>query len=184
MAVEPLNEWKNQFENMPKTQDSSWAKKFADTYAKLIQNIETDPTALVSQMQFTFQKTIFENMLMVLPPTTSSAAGATAFAAAWEAAIIASIVAIPSGAFIPPSAPPTLFSSVILSVIDPISIVKGKTEILKLASSQPASNAQASEFPVQFHKATLSLTITVTGLDSTPPPSGPLPLTAAAIPLV
>jgi len=184
MTVNPLNDWKSKFKDMPKSNSAAWGKNLADLYSELIQNIETDPTALQSVLTFTFQKPIFASLMMSMPPVTSSQAGALGVATAWETAILASTVAVANGAIIPPPSPATTFSVVASSVIDPQSIIGAKKKILELASAKPTSKSEDAKMPVILREATLLLTITVTGTDSTPPPSGPLPLTAPNIPLV
>ena len=80
--------------------------------------------------------------------------------------------------------PNTIFSVVNTTVIDPTSIALGKAKILELVTAPPVSDPQLSQFPTKFREATLLLTITVSGLDSTPPGGGgPLPLVAANIPI-
>lgn len=185
MPVDPLQTWKDTLENLPKVINTSWALNFANWYASRISGIEPDPSSLVpAGWSFPFPVPLFASQLQSLLPTTNALAGITGFANAWETAILATIPTMTPGTFIPPSSPPTLFSSIIPPVvIDPPSIVAGKAKIIELITSPPVADAQDSEFPVKFREATLLLTVSVNGLDSTPPPSGPLPLSALFVPL-
>lgn len=185
--IEELQTWKDELENLPKVADTSWAANFAGWYADMIAGIEPDTTALTAVgWSFTFQEAIFVTNLMLLGATLDPASGILGFADAWLAAMQASIAVTAPGTDILPSAPPaTVFSVVTTTTIDPPSMAAAKLKLLELVSAPVAEDAQDSEFPIKFREATLLLTITIVGLDSTPPGSGgPLPLTAAAIPLI
>ncbi len=187
MAIDPLVTWRSTLAALPSTSTPIWAVNFSQWYADRIVNIETDPSFLVDPgFSFVFSISTFKSALEVLPPTTDQLAGITAFATAWESAILASTVSAFPGAFIPPSTPATLFSIVSTTVIDPAGIAAGKAKIIELATALPVSDPLLSEFPVKFREATLLLTVTVTGFDSTPPVPGPgpLPLTAPLVPLI
>ena len=110
------------------------------------------------------------------------------FAAAWETAIrtttYPATLSVSAGAFIPPESNATKFSVINSVIIDEDSIIKGKAKIIELAESAASINPEDSDFPIKFREAFLELTITVEGLDSTPSPAGPLPLTASKIPLI
>jgi hypothetical protein len=185
MPINPLNLWKSSLADLTPVDDTSWAANFATWYADNIASISPDPASLVAPgFTFTFQQSIFQAQLLTLMPTPDALLGITGFANAWEAAILSSIVVVAPGAFIPPTAPTTLFSVVISTIIDPASIVVAKTKILDLATAEPVANVNDSKFPEIFREATLQLKINVIGLDSTPPPASPLPLTAMNVPLV
>lgn len=185
MAVDPLVTWKSTLATLPKVSDTSWAANFASWYADRIVNIETDPSSFTaSGFVFTFAKPIFQSQLLSLTPTNNALAGITGFANAWETALNASSVIVGPGSFQNPATPTTTFSAIISSTIDPTSIATGKAKILELVTAPPVADANDSQFPIKFREATLLLTITVIGLDSTPTPAGPLPLTVANIPLV
>ncbi len=191
MAVDSLDIWKQTLEALPKVGDVSWALNFAAWAAERVNNkIETDPTSLDSSAGFTFvfNEPVFAGALAALPPTPSQALGIAGFAAAWETAILTTIfpatLNVAAGAFIPPQSNATLFSAVNSVLLDPPSIVAGKAKIMELVSAPPAGSGLDSQFAEKFREAFLELTITVVGLDSTPPPAGPLPLTAALVPLI
>lgn len=184
MAVDSLNIWKSTLSSLPKVTDGSWSSSFSSWYANRIIAISPDPSVLIpAGFLFTFNVAIFSSMLSSLTPVPTAAAGILGFANAWEAALLASTAVMgPGSALVPPS-PPTIFSVVITTVIDPASIALGKAKLLELVTAPPETDANNSLFPEKFRDATLLLTITVTGLDSTPIPAGPLPLVAASVPL-
>lgn len=176
--IDSLSIWKTTFQTLPKTEDTSWAGNFADwTDERVSGKAEllfiTNPSTT-----FTFSKSTFQSLLLGLSPTPSAAAGIQGFADAWETAILASTLNIGPGAFVGIDSPATKWSVVSSSLIDPPSILLGKAKILELVSAAPAEDAALSEFPEKFRDAFLALTGSVIGLDSTPIPAGPLPLTS------
>ena len=187
--IDPLNVWKSTLKDLPKVDNPIWAINFANWYGDRIQNIEPDPTKLQpAGFVFIFNRVLFASLLSALPPTPSQPAGIAMFAAAWEAAILTTVfpatLSASSGTVVPPPSPATTFSVVNSVILDPASVAAGKAKILELASAPLTGDATESQFPVKFREATLKLTITVTGLDSTPTPAGPLPLTAPLVPLI
>lgn len=186
MAVSPIAVWKNTLNKLPKVKDKSWAKNFAKWYADRVLKITTKPSKFVpAAFSFKFAQPVFVSALKLLKPVSASKAGITNFANAWEKAIKATIVTTGPNSFKPPTSPATKFSVVSSVVIDPASIAKGKKKLLELIKAKPVGNALDSKFAPIFRDATLLLTITVTGLDSTTPGNGgPLPLTVANIPLI
>ena len=184
MALEPVGTWKSTLAALPSVADSSWASAFASWYSARIATISPDPSVFAAVgFVFTFNAATFQAQLLTLGPTDDPAAGASGFANAWEAAILASTALVAPGSALVPPSPPTTFSVVATTVIDPTSVAAGKAKLLELAAAPPVSDANNSQFPVKFREATALLSITVTGTDSTPTPAGPLPLTAPFVPL-
>lgn len=180
--IDPLSTWKSTLAALPKVANTSWALNFANWYSDRIVAIEPDSTALTAAgFTFTFAVGIFATQLTALTPTASAVAGITGFANAWESAILASVAVVPPGAFVPPSSPPTLFSAVASTIIDPSSIALGKAKLLELITAPQVDDPNSSQFPVKFREATLLLSITATGTNSITPT--PTPLVAALVPL-
>ena len=191
MAVDPLSIWTEELEKLPPVGDLSWAPNFANWYADRIVDIEPDDTMLDVSTGFTFvfNTALFATTLALLPPVPVALAGITGLALAWETALLTTIYSatlnVSSGAFVPPASPGTIFSSVAGVEIDAASLIAGKAKIMELAVAPPTGEVDTSQFPLKFREATLLLTITVEGMDSTPSSSGgPYPLTAAARPLL
>lgn len=189
MAIHPLTTWRSTLASLPKVADNSWAQNFADWYAARIAGITTAPASLVpTGFVFTFPTATFKTKLQALGPSPTALAGITAFATAWSDCMSAiaypATLTLATGTFKPPTSNTTLFSAVTSVTIVPASITAGKNKIIELATAALVSDPNLSEFPVKFRDATLLLKITVVGSDSTPTPSGPLPLTVANVPLI
>lgn len=198
--LDNLATWRSTLTALPKVSDDSWAENFATWVSERLspltavdtKGIETDPLSLTLVSPppvgfvFTFDETTFMDELVLLTPTDDPTAGITAFANAWETTInntlFPTTLNVTPGAFIPPTSPTTLFSVITSVVLDPLSIQAAKAKIIELASSMPVDDPNDSDFPVKFREAFLLLTITVSGLDSTP--GTPLPLVAANVPLI
>ena len=184
MALEPVGTWKSTLAALPPVADSSWATAFASWYAARILPIEPDSSVFVAVgFLFTFNAAIFQAQLLTLAPTTDPADGALSFANAWEASLLASVALVAPGSALLPPTPPTIFSVVTTTIIDPTSIAAGKAKILELASAPPVADANNSQFPIKFREATALLSITVSGLNSIPLPGSPTPLVAPFVPL-
>lgn len=191
MAIDPLATWRSTLAALPKVADNSWATNFAAWVADRINNkITTNPTnlTLASPLVFVFPQATFATQLVALTPTGNALAGITGFADAWKAAIdtvlFPATLNVAPGAFVPPATPATTFSTVTSVLLDPASVTAARAKIIELATAPPVADVNDSEFPVKFREAFLLLTITVSGLDSTPTPAGPLPLTVPNIPLI
>lgn len=187
--IDSLATWQSTLAALPKVADASWSLNFANWYANRIVNIQPNQTILntAAGFTFTFPTSTFASQLATLTPTTNQLSGVTGFANAWAAAMTLIVfpvsLSVSAGAFVGISSPPTLFSTVTATVLDPASIAAGKAKILELATAPVVSDPLMSEFAEKFRDATLLLTITVTGLNSVPPPPGPQPLVAPTIPL-
>lgn len=189
MTVDILTTWKSTLFALPNVGSSIWSTNFSQWYADRIANIEPNPTSLVpTTFVFTFPVSTFATALAALTNTNNATTGITGFADAWKSAIqtmaFPATLSVATGAFEPPATSASTFSSVASVVIDPASITAAYNKILELATS-PNVSGDASEFPKKFRDATLLLTITVSGDDSTTPgDGGPLALTVANIPLI
>jgi len=188
--IDPLATWRSTLAALPKVADTSWAANFAGWVADRVVSIETDASVLDSSagFVFVFNEALFASQLIALTPVNDALAGITGFADAWEAAILTTVfpatLNVSAGAFAGSPSPATTFSVVNSVVLDPPSILAAKNKIIELATAAPVADVNDSEFPVKFREAFLLLTITVSGLDSTPAPAGPLPLTVSNVPLV
>lgn len=190
MPVDPLATWRSTLAALPKVADTSWAANFAAWVAGRVATITTNPTNLTlsAPLVFVFNQALFASQLISLTPTGDALSGITGFADAWKAAIDTTVfpatLNVAPGAFVPPTTPATTFSTVTSVLLDPASVAAAKAKIIELATAAPVADVNDSEFPVKFREAFLLLTITVAGLDSTPTPAGPLPLTVPNIPLI
>ena len=185
MTINPQSDWIEGFAKLPKVPDSSWADNMANKVDSFVTS-KVALTGLTGSVTFTFNKSVFASMLRALSPVTSSAAGTLSFANAWGAAITASSIVVLPGAYLISPSPPTLFSVIISSLIDPPSIALAVQFLATtLASAVPVPDANSSIFGPTFRSAFLMCTATVTGLNSLPiPPAGPgpQPLVAPLLP--
>lgn len=183
MAIDPLSTWQATLAALPKVSDNSWAPNFAAWYANRLTGITTNPLFLVPVgFVFTFAQSTFASELQGLTPVTTSLAGITNFANAWETALNSTTVLLAPLSFKPPSTPATLFSVVASTTIDTASIAAGKNKLLELIAAPPVDDPTLSQFPIKFREATLLLTITAIGTNSIVPV--PTPLTVPLIPLI
>lgn len=184
--IEILPLWKLELQKIKPSANSSFAKDIAQWYYLSTIGTQANPTIILAPgFLFTFQTAILETKLLTLGPSLNVVAQAIQLAEAWEAAILASTVVVAPGASLLPTTPATLFSVVSATVIDPDSIQIAKAKIVEiLSSSTPATSALDSKMADAFYEAATKLTITITGINSVPPPAGPLPLVAPKIPLI
>lgn len=174
MTMDALPVWISTFAALPVTADSSWAHNFAVWADGRVTNKMSLPGIGGAGLTFTFNKSVFEAQLVSLSSTDDATAGISAFADAWEAAIVASTAAVAAGSYIGSPSSSTTWSVVNSTVIDPPSIAAGKSKIMELVNAPKVGTAEESEFPVKFRAAFSLLTITTSGLDSDG--DGPYPL--------
>lgn len=192
--LEPVSNWESTFNNLPKVSDGSWSQNFADavdglTTGKLeISNIKTVPAS------FVFGKAAFKSALDPLMPVNTAIEGATNFAGAWEAGLLASTMTVSVGASIGIPVPPTNVYGPLSSagspsppstLIDAPSIAAAKASLVIALTAIPPS-ADANAFASAFRSAFLALTCTTMGFDSTPyapPGTVPIPLPNIAAPV-
>ena len=178
MAMPPVNDWIDGFAGLTPAGIPDWATNMAD----LVDSLVTGKVALMGltgSVTFTFNKAAFMAALLTISIAPSAAIGAQNFATAWQMGMLASTIVVAPGAFIGVSTPPTLFSVVASSILDPVGIVAGKAILSSnLATALPVSDAQLSVIGPSFFAAFSLCSSTVTGMNSVSPPIGPLPLTA------
>lgn len=176
MSLEPLSTWKSEFALLPKVADSSWKSNLGD-YIEARVNSLLDLSTYSTGVSFTFDKTTFEAALAGVDALTGD--GVDAMATGFGNALATGLV-VSAGASFSPYTPQTTFSSVTSSTFDAASITAGENKIKELNSATPVDSVNDSLFPLKLREAFLLLTATVIGLDSTPMPTGPLPLTDTA----
>lgn len=182
--IDGLSTWQTTFAALPKTLGPEWSTNIATWALARVVAAELQTLTDAVPPTFLFSDSTFASQLATLLPTLDPSSAAMGVANAFEAAILASSLLVEPGSFVGTSTPATLFSVVNTALIDPPSIVAAKAKVLELATALPVDDAEDSAFPVILREAFLLLTGTVTGLNSVPPPAGPNPLVAAALPLV
>lgn len=177
MPQSPLPTWKSEFKNIPQDPATALegAQNIADWIDKQVTNKLTLGPPFVGSAVYAWQPSIFAP-LIILPPSPDPASGRTAMANAWQTATLAATMTVSSGSVGPPS-PPTLFSAPPVTVVDPPSVTAAYATLLQGILALPlAPEIDLCTLPDLFFAAFASLTFTLTGLNSVPPPTGPLPL--------
>jgi len=185
VTLEALDIWQQTFKNdIAPVADDSWPDAFTDWYAERFDtpNLSLPGLTLAAPpLPVVFGKAAFKAIFSTLAPGVSQQEAMETIADAWEAGLLASTVSVVAGDSIGTPSPTTTWSSVSSSVFDAPSIAAGKAKILELIGAPNVGDAAESQTPVKFREATALLTVTTTGLDSTPGGSGgPLPLVDAA----
>jgi hypothetical protein len=184
MPVSPVSDFKSAIAGLKPDNTPMWAKALADAVDGLVTN-KAGLGVVTGTFTFTFNKALFMTGIMALTATVVTPMAAQLIGVAWGNAMLSSTMVTAPGAFIGAPAPPTLFSVIISTVIDPPSIVAAQTALIAtLSVMQAVEVAQDSALAPALHTAFMSCTATITGLDSTPTPAGPLPLTAPLNPFL
>ena len=182
MPIPPAIIFQAKIAGLAPTPGPDWAFNMASAVASLVNNMVM-LTTVTGATQFTFQQAIFAAQLASIAPGPVAAVQAQLFAQAWASAVQASILVVAPGAFMGAPAPPTLFSVVATSLIDPPSIVAAQSALaVKLAAAAPVPVGIQNAYGTAIHDAFLLLTATVTGINSVSPPVGPQPLIAPLCP--
>jgi hypothetical protein len=189
--IDPLAIWKSEFAKLPLDPTGAAGALNLAKYinARVSNKLGMSPKVAAvdapAKAVFTWQPSVFVASLLGLTFSPVAAVGALKMSSAWASATQASTFIVAPGAVISPPPPPsTGASSVItLSIVEPPSIVKSQQALFKgLLSAGQAATALDSEIPKLLYEAFLGLTFAVSGLDTTPTPAGPLPITLVGVP--
>lgn len=175
--LDDLTTWKNEWAAIPLVADDSWKQTMGDYLEARTVGMEL-PGIGGPGFSWTFSTSTFVSGLSGVDANTGD--GVEKIASSFESAILASTLSVAPGSWVGVSTPSTTWSVVSSTIFDAPGLSLGKNKILELTSAAPVEDALDSEFPVKLRDAFLLLTVTTSGLDSTPAPSGPLPLTDAA----
>jgi hypothetical protein len=183
MPIPPEPQWKSTIDGLKPDSTPNWTKALADAVDGLVTN-QAGLTGITGSVVFTFSKSIFMAQLLLVSATPLTAVAAQAIGVAWGTAMAASIIVVPPGSSLGAPTPPTIWS-VCASLIDPSSVAAAQAALIAdLTTMQPVKNANDSKLGPAFRKAFVSCTATVTGLNSVPPPAGPVPLLAPLTPFM
>lgn len=184
MPIDPQSAFKSAISSLKPTNGPLWAKDIADAVDGLVTN-KAGLSVITGTCTFTFNKALFMAGIMGLVPSLVAPIAAQTIGIAWGNAMLASIMVVAPGAFIGSPAPPTLFSVIISTIVDPPSVVAAQTALIAtLSAMQAVKIASDSVLGPALHTAFMSCTATVTGMNSIPPPAGPLPLVAPLCPFL
>ena len=185
MPIDPQSAFKSAISSIKPTNGPLWAKDIADAVDGLVTN-KAGLSVITGTCTFTFNKALFMAGIMALVPILAAPIAAQTIGIAWGNAMLASIMVVQPGAFIGVvSAPPTLFSVITSTIVDPPSVVAAQTALIAtLSAMQAVKIASDSALGPALHTAFMSCTATVTGMNSIPPPAGPLLLIAPLCPFL
>lgn len=176
MSLDGLSTWKSTFKAaVPPVGDATWPDNFTNWYTARVNapKLELPGLTIASgTLPVTFGSAAFLAVYATLAAGLTQAAAMGIIADAWEAGLNASSVAVVAGDSIGSPSPTTTWSVVNSCVFDAASITAGKAKIMELVGASNAADALDSEVPVKFREATLLLTVTTEGKDSTPSGSG------------
>ena len=181
--IDPLPTWLTEFEKLPPDSDGTKAPKeianFLDQRVTKKLGLKNSPVTLSPPPQFTWQKGIFQPLFaaVAMIPSIDPLTPALKIAAAWQSATVASTMIISAGAAMNPPPPGTNgIVGTAVAVIDPATLALAVSGLISdLVSAKPAAAAAAATLPRAMYKAFTTLTYTITGIDTKPPPTGPIP---------
>lgn len=154
---------------------------FADTIDGEASNLLSFASPVVLPVTYTWGKAAFVAALSSAVPTGSASTAFSLLASAWEAGVNAGTMVATGTGYVGTSTPSTTWSSPPTITIVSASVTTAKSNLQAALEAAPLVDDPAnSEVPGAFRQAFLELQFTVTGPDSTPPPTGPLVLTTTA----
>lgn len=187
MPMDPEPKWKEALGSIAPASGVQWAMKMADAVDGLCTS-KAQLSGITGSVTFTFNKAIFAAQLLAVAPSPTTAIAAQVMANCWATAMQASMIVVAPGSSFGSPAPPTLWSVVIMSMLDVPSIMLAKTALIaELTVLQFVKEEKKSPLGPAFRNAFLKCTATVNGLNSLPPPPagpGPLPLIVPVVPLM
>lgn len=178
MATPPSPAWLSAFVSQvtPVDNAATAANNLANWINALVSGQLSPNPATLSSGTFTWNPAPFIATIASAAPSDSPSASAV-IADAWEGAINASVLLVLPGAFVGVSSPATMFSVVSsVSVLPPTVAAAKAAMIASLASAPGVLDASQSQFPDIIRTAFLSISYSVSGMNTLPPPSGPTPL--------
>lgn len=181
--IDALDIWLDEFDKLPQdpTGDMSPTNLANFVDDRVTGKLDTS-TAIVKwepAPSFTWQKSIFESTLRAISkvPSSSPIIPAIKIATGWQSATLASKVTIqPQAKMDPPFPATTGIAATATCIIDPASVALGYALLVaKLSGVIPVNTRKESVFPRAIRDAFLLVTVTISGIDTTPPPTGPIP---------
>ena len=183
MPIDKLDIWLDKFAALPQDPTGDLAPRniaeFVDQRVSSKLETNTNMVQWTPAPTFTWQKSIFESTLKILCkiPSPLAIIPATSLATSWQTATLASSFAIQPQAKMNKPLPATNgIAATAVAVIDPPSVALAYAYLLPQLIAVPAtSDPKEAVFPKAVRQAFLMLTYTITGVDTTPTPAGPIP---------
>lgn len=183
--IDPLATWIAEFEKLPLDKTGNESPKNIANFIDLRVTNKLDLNNSIAKFSptpiFTWKKDIFENLfkLVSLIPSIDPITPAMKIASAWQSATLASTLIISSGATVAPPPPGTNGNAATaIAVIDPPTLATAYAGLIAdLSKAKPSKTKAESELAKAIYKAFTKITYTITGVDTKPPPTGPIPFT-------
>jgi len=189
--IDDEDTWKSNYAKIPPDPTGALGPTLIATFVSLgvTLKLQTDPSVVKIDPPplFTWIQPLFETTLrqLALVPAIEPVSPAIQTATAWGQATTASqLIILPGAALNPPPPGTNGIAAVALAVIDPSSVATGVAGIIKdLVAAPPSDDPTDVVFPVAIRKAFAGLRYIISGIDTKPPPTGPIPflLTATVI---
>jgi hypothetical protein len=181
--IDALDIWLAEFEKLPNDPTGDMAPTNIANFVndRVTGKLDTS-TSIVKwdpAPAFTWQKSIFEDTIRTLSkvPAITPIIPAIQIATGWQNAVLASTIVIqPQAKMNPPFPATTGIAATVTSIIDPASVALGYAYLVaQLSNVIPVLTRSASVFPRAIREAFLMITVTISGVDTKPPPTGPIP---------
>jgi len=155
------------------TMQANWADAF-DAYGLNAVDVSGDAVAVVNKAGFQ------SGLATVFNPNSTSSVAANAFATAWAAYWTGAtfVVGIPPPNGVGGNGIFGIEISSVVTVIVPTNLAADLKTIFDEIEADQDPDTKAQQIADAFHAATTNdITVLITGTDTTPPPTGPLPIT-------
>lgn len=176
MAILPQTTWSGSYResNPPDIGNSLWKIALADWIDSMLNGLIQLNGMTGPGLQFTFDKETFLNGLSGV--TSKPPNGIQKLSDAWFSAMNSSTWVVPAGSSIGAPSPTTTFGPTPPPVATPdaSTLTAGKNKILELLQAPSVTDPAQSQFPIKLREATIGITVSTVGVDSTPTPAGPL----------
>lgn len=178
MAMYTEQEWLDAYAELPLTSDpQAWKTNLGDYLEETTAGLSL-ANFIIADPPFTFNKDVFVSNL-------TDVNGVLGLSTAFSQAITSSTMVVSTGDSISnPAAPPSSILGATpppTCTVVPASIQTGANVILTLASAPLTNDPNNSQFPIKLRQAFAGLLYSVVGVDSTPAPSGPLPINLPSV---
>ena len=168
--VEPLPLWRNTLKSLQATDQLLWTSRLAQ-WAAARTTMKLSLSNIVGPVTYTFNMGQFDALLKTCLTTDQKVAAAAQISNAWAAAAMSSPMLVLPGSSLGVPSPATTWSAV-AAVIDPPSVMMAKMQLMQgLLAAEAVEDGYLSKMAEAFRQAFLSLSFTVTGMNSLPIPT-------------
>jgi len=183
LPIDPLPVWKAKFAQIPPDPTGQLSPLLISTFVleRVIQKLilAPSPVKFDPPPSYTWIATFLESTLreLALVPAVEPITPNTKIGNAWSQGTLAAQMIITPGALMNPPPPGT--NGVVgtaAAVVDPSSVPPATSALIQdLIAAPPAGTPATVVFPEAFFKAFGKIRFIITGVDTKPPPAGPVP---------